>query len=210
MTGFAFRIAPCGSQWILIHFVKIDDWPAFWAHAMTDTDPAVSQRANALLPEAPQLGWRLPAAIALFILAIASLLAGVTILASGASASIKSVAGILVFPAPEILDVTAIAILGKPGFEWFKAKVFGFLRRHGPPDKVSRTRYRAGLVLFALPLIVGWFGPYFAHLIPAYDDNRIVWQLGFDLIFVASFFVLGGDFWDKVRALFDHGTKVMS
>jgi hypothetical protein len=28
-----------------------------------------------------------------------------------------------------------------------------------------------------------------------------------DLMFVASFFVLGGDFWDKLRALFIQGAK---
>ena len=29
-----------------------------------------------------------------------------------------------------------------------------------------------------------------------------------DLVFVASLFVLGGDFWDKVRALFVHDANV--
>jgi hypothetical protein len=27
-------------------------------------------------------------------------------------------------------------------------------------------------------------------------------------MFISSFFVLGGDFWDKVRALFSHEAKV--
>lgn len=29
-----------------------------------------------------------------------------------------------------------------------------------------------------------------------------------DLIFLTSFFILGGDFWDKIRALFVHGVPV--
>jgi hypothetical protein len=28
-----------------------------------------------------------------------------------------------------------------------------------------------------------------------------------DLMFIATLFVLGGDFWDKLRALFVHGAK---
>ena len=155
----------------------------------------------------PQLGWRLPVAIVFFLLAIASLLIGAALLAGHASVRVKSVAALMVFPTPEILDVTAIAILGKPGFEWFKSKIFGFLRRHGPPAEVSRTRYNAGLVLLVLPLVAAWLGPYFAHLIPGYEDHRLVWHVAFDLMFVASFFVLGGDFWDKVRSLFIHGAK---
>jgi hypothetical protein len=29
-----------------------------------------------------------------------------------------------------------------------------------------------------------------------------------DLLLISSLFVLGGDFWDKLRALFVHGAKV--
>jgi hypothetical protein len=29
-----------------------------------------------------------------------------------------------------------------------------------------------------------------------------------DVMFVASLFVLGGDFWDKIRALFSHSARV--
>jgi hypothetical protein len=30
-----------------------------------------------------------------------------------------------------------------------------------------------------------------------------------DLVFVASFFVLGGEFWEKLRALFVHGARAV-
>jgi hypothetical protein len=155
-----------------------------------------------------RLGWRLPVAVALFVLAIVSLLTGASILASGESAQIKSVAGLMVFPTSEILDVTAIAILGKRGFEWFKAKIFRFLRRHGPPAKVSSTRHHIGLILLVIPIIVAWLTPYFVHLLPGYEAHRVVFNMAFDLMFVTSFFVLWGEYWDKVRALFVYGTKV--
>jgi hypothetical protein len=31
-----------------------------------------------------------------------------------------------------------------------------------------------------------------------------------DLVFLTSFFVLGGDFWDKFSGLFKHGVKITS
>ena len=31
-----------------------------------------------------------------------------------------------------------------------------------------------------------------------------------DVMFVASFFVLGGDFWDKISALFIHNARVLT
>ena len=76
------------------------------------------------------------------------------------------------------------------------------MKKHGPPDRVSLTRYRIGLVMFVLPVLFGWLGPYGAHHIPGYETHRFVVCLIGDLMFVASLFVLGGDFWDKVRALF--------
>ena len=76
------------------------------------------------------------------------------------------------------------------------------------PDRVSPARYRIGLVMFVLPILFGWLGPYGASHIPGYEAHRFVVSLLGDVMFVASLFVLGGDFWDKIRALFIHGAKV--
>jgi hypothetical protein len=43
--------------------------------------------------------------------------------------------------------------------------------------------------------------------LPGFAEHRILIALAFDFIFVCSFFVLGGDFWDKLRALFVHKAK---
>ena len=59
--------------------------------------------------------------------------------------------------------------------------------------------------MFVLPVGFAWLGPYGAHLIPGYETHRFVVSLIGDVMFVASLFVLGGDFWDKVRALFVYG-----
>jgi hypothetical protein len=109
---------------------------------------------------------------------------------------------------PEVFTVAAIAIMGKSGYNLIKERIFSFLKKHGPPDRVSLTRYRIGLVMFGLPIVFGWLGPYGVHLIPGYEAHRFVVSLIGDVMFVASLFVLGGDFWDKIRALFIHSAKV--
>jgi hypothetical protein len=85
--------------------------------------------------------------------------------------------------------------------------VLGFLRKHGPPAEVSRARYRLGLVLFVLPLVLAWLHPYLGHHLPGFAENRVAFNLLGDVLFIVSFFVLGGDFWDKVRALFVYSAK---
>jgi hypothetical protein len=62
--------------------------------------------------------------------------------------------------------------------------------------------------MFVLPLLFAWLGPYGAHRIPGYEAHRFVVSLIGDMVFVASLFVLGGEFWDKVRALFIHQAEV--
>ncbi len=151
------------------------------------------------------LGWRLPAALALFVVAIACPILGSVILASDLGAEFKAAAGLLFFPIPELFDLSAIALLGKPGFAWLKSKLAGWLRPFAPLSRVSVTRYRVGLAMFLLPLLLGWLQPYLSGLVPGLDRHSLGVSLGGDLLFIGSFFVLGGEFWDKLRALFVHG-----
>ncbi len=113
-----------------------------------------------------------------------------------------ALSGFLLVVGPEVLSILAIAILGKDGFNYLKEKVFALLRRAAPTAKVSRTRYRAGLVIWALLFIYGSFVWYAPHLVPGYSEHRIALNLTADFLFIASLFVLGGDFWEKFRALF--------
>ena len=115
-----------------------------------------------------------------------------------------ALSGFLLVVGPEILSLAAIAILGKDGFNYLKEKVFALLRRAAPSAKVSRTRYRAGLFIWALLFVYGSFVLYAPHLIPGYAEHRIALNLTTDFLFIASLFVLGGDFWEKFRALFSY------
>ena len=113
-----------------------------------------------------------------------------------------TLSGFLLLGIPELGILTAIAILGKPGYEYFKSRIRKLLRRHGPPQVVSRTRYHIGLVMFLLPMLYGLAEPYVGHWIPFHDDRRLTFAIILDATFLLSFFVLGGEFWDKIRALF--------
>jgi len=119
-----------------------------------------------------------------------------------------TIAGLMIFGIPETFMVVAIGILGKPGFAFLKEKIIGLFREVAPPDEVGIVRYRFGLVLFTIPLLIGWLLPYFNHLLPEFESYKQVINVGGDLMFISSFFVLGGDFWDKVRGLFVHRARI--
>lgn len=121
-----------------------------------------------------------------------------------------AVTGAMAFGIPDLLWIAAAAILGKEGFKAIKGKLFFFIRRIAPTDHVSRTRYTIGLFMFVLPLLVGWLGPYMSPFLPGYESNRLIVIISGDVVFISSFFILGGDFWDKLQALFVHGAKVVS
>jgi hypothetical protein len=115
-----------------------------------------------------------------------------------------ALSGFLLVVGPEVLSLLAIAILGKDGFNYLKEKVFALLRRAAPAAKVSRARYRAGLAIWALLFVYGSFVWYAPDLVPGYSEHRIALNLTADFLFIASLFVLGGDFWEKFRALFSY------
>ena len=155
--------------------------------------------------DAPQAGWRLKLGLAILIIGFASPLLIPVVTASDLPSGWKTaISGALALGIPEIFSIIAIAIMGRAGFDAIKARFFNFIKRHGPPDRVSKMRYRVGLVMFVLPLLFGWLGLYFAHYIPDYDDYRLTFNITGDLLLLSSFLVLGGEFWDKVRALFIH------
>ena len=127
---------------------------------------------------------------------------------SGLSIGVKSaLSGLLLLGIPELAMFVAIAILGKEGFTYLKQRLFALLKRAAPLDTVDRTRYRIGLALFCLPLLMAWLAPYVSHWIPQFDEYRIALAIAGDVLLVLGLFVLGGDFWDKLRAVFIHDAK---
>ena len=167
------------------------------------------QKATAMKPGQTRAGWRFRLGLIVLVVGWLSPLCIPLITATELPTRWKTViSGMLAVGIPEVFTVAAIAIMGKSGYNLIKERIFSFLKKHGPPDRVSLMRYRIGLVMFVLPVLFGWLAPYGAHHIPGYESHRFVASVIGDVMFITSFFVLGGDFWDKVRALFTHGARV--
>jgi hypothetical protein len=156
----------------------------------------------------PPAGWRFRIGIIIFVVGFLSPLLIPVVAATGLPTTWKAaISGLLAVGIPEVFSLVAIAIVGKSGFKYLKERIFAFLRKYGPPDVVSRTRYRIGLVMFLLPILFGWLAPYLSNLIPFFKTHCIAFGIVGDVLLVVSLFVLGGDFWDKIRSLFIHGAK---
>ncbi|MBE9559838.1 MAG: transporter suffix domain-containing protein [Proteobacteria bacterium] len=155
-------------------------------------------------------GWRLKLGVGLFALSIVLPVLGVPLVAVlGLSAKAVATISGTMLAGSEVLGIVAVAVMGKSGYAYIKNRVFGFLKQYGPPAEVSRTRYTIGLVMFAVPIAFGWLSPYAADLIPGYPGNEFTYAIVGDLLLLLSLFVLGGDFWDKLRALFINGAKAV-
>ena len=114
-----------------------------------------------MMQKKPQFDWRLKLGLAIFALSIILPLAGLPLVASmNLSTAITTTVSGGLLVAAELLGVAAIAVMGKEGYLFIRERLFGFLKQYGPPDKVGKTRYRIGLVMFFLPLLFGWISPY--------------------------------------------------
>jgi hypothetical protein len=131
------------------------------------------------------------------------------VLSSGLSTGVISViSGMLAFGIPELFMIIAIGIMGKDGFNYLKRYMSLVLRRYGPPDEVSLLRYRIGLSMFFLPLLVSFITPYLSHKVSFFNDSEVTIMLILHGMLFLSLFILGGDFWDKLRGLFIRGAKI--
>ena len=154
----------------------------------------------------PPPGWRFPVGAAVFVIGFCSPLLIPIVMGSELSAQWKTgISGALAVGVPEVMAIAAAAIMGKKGFQYLKGRIFAFLKRQAPPAAVGPVRYRIGLVMFVLPLLFGWLAPYAPYVKTGLALQPFPVNLVGDLVFVSSFFVLGGDFWDKIHALFAHG-----
>ena len=109
--------------------------------------------------------------------------------------------GILFF-APEAGTLLGAAIMGKENYERFKSAVSGWLGRIKPAGGIGPWRHKIGLVMFLVPLIPAYIQAYQPAWLPDSSAWRWIVKIAADVIFIAALFVLGGDFWDKLHALF--------
>ena len=150
-------------------------------------------------------GWRIKAGFAMFIASIAWPLFMPLLLLFGVSTgAVAKISGMLLIAA-EVMLVAAAALAGKEGFAYIKQRVFGLLKSYAPPETVSASRYKIGLVMFTVPLLYTFLAPYLGIFIPKQIAGNVLLAIGGDLSILISLFLLGGDFWDKLRALYVHG-----
>ena len=160
-------------------------------------------------PKKPPKGRLLLGTIVLVLGFLSPLLIPLVLNAGWPAGLTSVVSGLLAFGIPELFMIIAVAIMGKEGFDYLKRYLSLVLRKYGPPDEVSKTRYRIGLVLFVLPLLVSIFSPYFGDKIAAFSSSQTTIMIVLHISMVLSLIVLGGDFWDKLRSLFVHGAKAV-
>ena len=108
----------------------------------------------------------------------------------------------LTFGIPEVAAVVAVVIMGREGFQELKQRLWALVKKAAPPDRSGPVRYRIGLVMFTLPLLFAWVGPYLQLWMPDREFHSLFIILCGDILFMSSLFVLGGQFWGKLRALF--------
>jgi hypothetical protein len=153
--------------------------------------------------------WRFKLGLAIFVSAFAIwLLVPLTAALNASGTTLAALSGI-VFISNKVLLLVVVAVMGKPGFQHLKRHVFGYAAMLAPAPRVGRLRHAIGLVMFGLPLLTTFLEPYDDHIWPALLIHSWQVELLSDVIFIASFFVLGGNFWDKIRALFVRTAQVV-
>lgn len=178
--------------------VAVRDGARLWGQSMAglqDTQPEVST-------------WRFKAGIALLCLVGAAwLLVPIAAWLGASAGTIATLTG-LIFIWNKVIILLMIAVMGKPGFQQLKAKVVAAFR-FPPESSIGPTRYGVGLVMFCLPLLAAVLEPYIDAAWPELRPNLLELQILGDVVFLASFLVLGGNFWDKIRALFIRTARVV-
>jgi len=107
---------------------------------------------------------------------------------------------ILVVGGPEVFIVIGVIFAGKPAIDLIKAK-FKSLLLFMP---VSRTRHYIGISCLLFSIIASWVLMYYFILteIPINEKVKLLFLGSIDFIFVISFFILGGPFFQKLANLF--------
>ncbi len=120
-------------------------------------------------------------------------------------AAVKAgLATVLLVGGPEVFMILGVALAGKEGYAAFKALLHSIWKRIRPPQRVSPARYRLGVVIFIASGLPMWVLAYLRALAPLALDNQVVLGIlvAADMAFVVSFFIAGGEFWDKLKGLF--------
>jgi len=117
--------------------------------------------------------------------------------------------GVVYLASGEIAMLLAVALLGKPFIQAIKEKVKGFLFKRREPSisrMIGRTRHWIGITLLLLSIL-----PYYITIgeLIFMDPGRpnpqhqLTMLLAGESLFIVSLFVLGDEFWARLKRLFE-------
>jgi hypothetical protein len=158
--------------------------------------------------ELVEIGWRFYTGVAM--LASMIVLLALIPITSGMgweTAKVAKLTGIVLI-ANKVLLFGAIAVMGKSGYNHLKGIVGGFLGKFAPARQVSPGRYQLGLVLFLVPIFMTWIQPYITGFMLPGSVYGFLQELALEVLVLVGLFMLGGEFWDKVKALFSSRARV--
>jgi hypothetical protein len=164
--------------------------------------------AVAMQPPTLERGWRFYAGLTALVLSCLLPLSAILVPMLGLPVAQSTVlAGVLVAGAPEVLCILAVALLGKETFQYFIHRAKSALRRALVDRPASKARYYLGLTIILVSWIPSYVYAYFPGVMPG-GDTRIYILAGMDLAFIAAVFLMGGEFWEKVRRIFIYEGKI--
>src|SRR5688572_22035421 len=153
-------------------------------------------------------GWRPKLGLLLFILALVSPLLVPLVLATDLPTDVRgALAGLLLFGLPMVLMLVVAGLIGQPAFAFIKRRIAG---QDSPPAAVGVTRHRIGLVLVIVAVLVSWLEPLVSPHFPEMAARRVLIGALADALVLIGLCVLGGEFWDKLHALFVHDARVVA
>jgi hypothetical protein len=151
-------------------------------------------------------GWKLYVGLALFVYSFGTLAiaAAIPFLFSPALAATLATCVVV---SGEIGFWVSAALLGRPFIDALKARLGAILvRQRSPaPRTVSRARHVFGLVLFSLSFVsyyVAMATPFLRLTKNTELATIVVVAIAGEVLFVSSLFVLGGEFWERIKALY--------
>lgn len=144
--------------------------------------------------------WRFHAGLLALVLSLVLPLLALAVpllgLSTGASAALI---GGLVAGGPEVLILLAAALLGKETLHYFTHRIKQTIWQAALMP-ASQARYYIGLTIALLSMLPFYLYGYFPSLMPA--DARLYVLAASDLSFIVSVFLMGGEFWEKLRRMF--------
>ena len=152
-------------------------------------------------------GWKYYLGLSLFIYSFLPVVVVALMPFLGVDLAQAGALAVVLLTSGEVSFYGAAALLGKEFLALIKKKLAAWLRRPArPPRPVSRSRHRAGVWLFALSFL-----PYYAVLVyllffapEAATIHFLAWTMvGGEVVGILSLFLLGGQFWERLKHLFE-------